>query len=86
MLGIITRKPITRLFALFANAKSYIQAGKQDRSQRTVSPIILPLKLLEIRNFTKFTGNHLRQSLFFNKVAADLQLYQKRDSDTDVFL
>ena len=29
-----------------------------------------------LRNFTKFPGNHLRQSLFFNKVAGlRLQLY-----------
>ena len=31
-----------------------------------------------IRNFAKFTGKHLCQSLFFNKVASlDLQLYKK---------
>ena len=29
-----------------------------------------------LRNFAKFTGEHLCQNLFFNKVA-DLQLYQK---------
>ena len=28
-----------------------------------------------LRNFTKFTGKHLCQRLFFNKVAVDLQLY-----------
>ena len=40
-----------------------------------------------LRNFAKFTGNHLYQSLFFNKVAGlDLQLYQNRDSGTGVFL
>ena len=33
---------------------------------------------------TKFTGNHLCQSLFFNKV--DLQLYYKRDSGIRAFL
>ena len=39
------------------------------------------------RNFTKFTGKRLCQSLFFNKVAGlSLQLYWKRDSGTDVFL
>ena len=37
------------------------------------------------RNFTKFTGKHLLQSLFFNKVAG-LQLYKKRDSGTGIFL
>ena len=39
-----------------------------------------------LRNFTKFTGKHLCQSLFYNKVAGLLQLYYKRDSDTGVFL
>ena len=33
-----------------------------------------------LRNFAKFTGKHLCQSLFFNKVA------EKRDSGTGVFL
>ena len=28
-----------------------------------------------LRNFAKFTGKHLCQSLFFNKVAGGLQLY-----------
>ena len=36
-------------------------------------------------NFTKFTGKHLCQSLFFNKVAG-LQLYWKIDSGTGVLL
>ena len=37
--------------------------------------------------FAKFTGKHLCQSLFFNKVAGvSLQLYSKRDFDTNVFL
>ena len=38
-----------------------------------------------LRNFTKFIGKDLCQSLFFNKVAG-LQLYLKRDSGTGVFL
>ena len=37
------------------------------------------------QNFAKFTGKHLHQSLFFNKVAG-LKLYLKRDSGTGVFL
>ena len=37
------------------------------------------------RNLPEFTGKRLCQSLFFNKVAG-LQLYQKGDSDTGVFL
>ena len=40
-----------------------------------------------LRNFTKLTGKHLGQSLFFNKVVASgLQHYQKRDSATGAFL
>ena len=39
-----------------------------------------------LRNSSKFTGKHLRQSLYFNKVeASGLQLYWKRDSGTGVF-
>ena len=38
-----------------------------------------------IRNFAKFLGEHLCQSLFFNKVAGlGLQLYKKRDTSTGV--
>ena len=40
-----------------------------------------------LRNFAKFTGKHLCQSFFFNKVASfGLQLHEKRDSGTAVFL
>ena len=35
-----------------------------------------------LQNFAKFTGKHLRQSLF---QALGLQLYSKRDSDANVF-
>ena len=36
-----------------------------------------------LRIFAKFTGKHLYQSVFFNKIAGlSLQLYEKRDSDT----
>ena len=38
-----------------------------------------------LRNFAKFTGKHLCQSLFFNKVVG-LQIYLKRHSATGVFL
>ena len=34
-----------------------------------------------LRNFAKFTGNHLCQNIFFNKaVGLGLQLYLKRDA------
>ena len=40
-----------------------------------------------LKNFTKFPGKHLFQSHFFIEVAGlSMQLYQKRDSCTGVFL
>ena len=41
-----------------------------------------------LKNFTKFTGKHLCQSLFFNKVAGlrPAALLKKRDPGTGVFL
>ena len=40
-----------------------------------------------LKNFAKFTGKHLCQSLFFNKVAdGGLQLYEKGDSNTGVLV
>ena len=38
-----------------------------------------------LRTSAKFTGKHLCQSLFFNKVVGSLQLYYKRDSGTGIF-
>ena len=44
-------------------------------------------RILVSQSFAKFTGKHLCQSLFFNKVAVwGLQLYWKRDSGTGAFL
>ena len=42
-------------------------------------------KKVVLKKLAKFTGVHLCQSLFFNKVAGQ-QLYLKRDPDTGVFL
>ena len=40
-----------------------------------------------LRNFAKFTGKHLSQSLFFNKDAGlQPETLLKRDSGTEVFL
>ena len=40
-----------------------------------------------LKNFLKFTGKHLYSSLYLkNLLASSLQLYLKRDADTDVFL
>ena len=45
------------------------------------------IRKVVLRNFTKFTGKHLDQSLFFNRVAGlSMQLYQKQDSGTGAFL
>ena len=38
-----------------------------------------------LRDFLKFTGKHLCQSLLFNKVAG-MTLYSKRETGTRVFL
>ena len=38
-----------------------------------------------LKNFAKFTGKHLRQSLFSNKIASACN-FIKRDSGTSVFL
>ena len=38
-----------------------------------------------VRNFTKFAGKHLWQSLFYNKVAGPRQLYEKIDSSTGIY-
>ena len=44
------------------------------------------LKKGVLRNFAKFTGKHLCQSLFFNKIAGiACNFIKKRDSGTDVF-
>ena len=40
-----------------------------------------------LKDFAKFTGNHLYQILYLMKLqATSLQLYCKRDPRTDVFL
>ena len=40
----------------------------------------------DLKNFAKFTGRHLCQGLFFNKVAGlSLQLYLKKDPGASVF-
>ena len=38
-----------------------------------------------LRNFAKFTGKHLRQSLFFNKVACAASNFIKKETLTQVF-
>ena len=63
-----------------------LQATPTSRYCNLVILILFHTRLV-LRNFAKFTGKHLCQSLFFNKVAATgLQLYLKRDSGTSVFL
>ena len=59
--------------------KTFIELGSEAVVQRcSVTKGVL-------RNFAKFTGKHLCQSLFSIKLKA-LQLYQKRDSGTGAFL
>ena len=48
----------------FRNEKYWIEAAEYRNSRPEVF-----CKKGVLRNFTKFTGNHLCQSLFFNKVA-----------------
>ena len=55
------------------NQYTYQQYRKKFRSSR---PKVFYKKGV-LKNFTKFTGKHLCQRLFFNKVAG-LRLYQKK--------
>ena len=57
---------------------------RQNFNQKQPSEVFCKKSVLE--KFAKFTGRHLRKSLFFNKVAEGLQLYSKRCSGTGVFL
>ena len=60
--------------------KKYLMSHKSSR------PEVFCLKGV-LENFTKLTGKHLCQSLCYNKVVGPgLQLYQKRDCSTGVFL
>ena len=60
--------------------KRHPGSGQKER------PEVLCKKSL-LRNFTKFTGRHLCQSLFFNNLpGARLNLYLKRDYGTCFFL
>ena len=58
-----------------------IQPLKRNHRSRSIIKCVL-------KNFAEFTGKHLRHSLFFNNNAAglSLQLYDKRDPGTGVFL
>ena len=61
--------------------------GKFKEISSTSFYCIIPPEKGVLRNFAKFTGKHLSQNLFYNKVEAlGLQLYYKRDSGTGVFL
>ena len=67
------------------NCKLYqfVNLSHDKKKTRSSRPEVFCIKGV-LRNFTKFTGKRLCQSLFFNKVAGCLQLYQKRDSGTVV--
>ena len=63
-----------------------ISALRSEKISRSNRPDVFCRKGV-LGNFAKSTGKHLCQGLIFNKVAGlGLQLYQKRDSGTDVFL
>ena len=49
-------------------------------------PEVFFQKRCSYKSFSKFTGKHLRQSLFSNKVAELRLAFLKRDSDTDFIL
>ena len=67
----------------FAEDPQTAGSGTPDRGSR---PEVFCEKVV-LRNFAKFTGKHLCQSLFFHKVSGGhLQIYGKRDSGTGVFL
>ena len=59
------------LFNKFADLKSEILLNK--RLQRSRLEVFYKKDIL--RNFAKLTGKHLRQRVFFNKIAGLLQLY-----------
>ena len=54
---------------------------------RSIRPEVF-FKIGVLENFANFTGKHLCQSLFSNKVAGlrPITLFKKRDSGTSVFL
>ena len=74
----------------WVNAKNFSSIKKQ-QPQFFLTPEAVSRRLYcqkgVLKKFVKFTGKHLSQSLFFNKVAGwGLQNYWKRDSVTGVFL
>ena len=56
-------KPLTVIYPFYFMFSTFITVTTQKQSSRGV------LKKDVLRNFAKFTGKHLCQSLFFNKVA-----------------
>ena len=71
----------------FISSLAHIQKQNLDIRLVRNSHRLCSVRKSVLRNLAKFTGEHLSQNLFFNKVAGpDLQLYSKRDSGTDVSL
>ena len=72
---------LTHTSVLFCFNATSIKYWKARTFVRSSHPKVFCKKDV-LRNFPKFTGKHLYQSLFLNK----LQLYLKKDSGTGVFL
>ena len=71
------------MFRIYNNHCLHRQSSKRTCSLCRSSPQRRSINKGVLKYFAKFTGKHLCQCLFFNKVAG---LYQKRDSCTGVFL
>ena len=61
--------------------------SRADESFQKQPPERYSIKKVFFKNFAKLTGKHQCQSLFFNSIASlRVQLYEKKDSGTSVFL
>ena len=74
-MGILqSKKQNFERFLIFLNIKISTESNKTELSEefmvmwRQEQPLEVFCKKVALRNFAKFTGKHLPQSLFFNKV------------------
>ena len=82
----IGKDSIIRVAQLRIGKRSESSNHDQTKNEQNQSPGMFCQKGV-LRNFAKFAGKHLCQSLLFKKDAdLSLQLFQKRDSGTGVFL
>ena len=74
------------VFGKFEARDSYEKIRYKEINYRSRRPKVFCKKGV-LKNFAKFTGKHLCQSIFFNQVArSTLQLYLKRYSGSGVLL